>query len=390
MQNLNSSKIKYFSSFGYEKFGPLLLLFCNWLLKEVKAKKIKKVYFLARDGYIMKKAFDLINVNNDIKTEYFYASRRSIIVPSLWKLNDYDEIFNVIAFNKNITIKAFLKKVGLEDEKKIDSYLKQFDYEINTEIEMKNNFKFNKFVKDIFPLIQKNSKEEWYSFQKYINAKDFKTKVAIVDIGWFGSMQSALNNLVEDTEIYGYYFGLIPDKKICLNNSYGFLFDTSKNIDIYKKFHYFINIFEFLFLAQHGSVKKFINNSNYIELYDYEYQNMEEETIAKIIQDNALKYISNNKNQKLNYEATIKEFTNIFLYPSIKTAKYFGNIKFKDDETKFIAKPEKFIKYLVNINKLKKDFTNSAWRIGFMKRIFLIPMPYYKMNNIIRKKLNKE
>ena len=78
-----------------------------------------------------------------------------------------------------------------------------------------------------------------------------------------------------------------------------------------------------------------------------------------------------------------------FLNPNLKTAQLFGNIKFKDDEFKYIAKPQKFLSYIFKITNLKLDFINSAWRIGFMKR-FIIPLPYYKINCFLRKKLKKE
>ncbi len=381
--------IQFFSDFGYEKFGPLLLLFSKWLQKELEKKQIKKVYFLARDGFIMKKAFDIINDNKNIKSSYFYASRRSIIVPSLWKLNKADEILDVIAFNKNISIKSFLKKVGLDNYKKVEYFLIKYNYTLDTSINLVNSKNFKNFLKEIFPLIKENSKQEYISFQKYIEVEKFTGKVAIVDIGWFGSMQKALNNIVNDANVYGYYFGLIPDAKMC-NDSFGFLFDTNKNKDIYEKFHYFINIFEFLFLAQHGSVKRFINNQEFVEFYEYEYKNMIEKDIAETIQKEALKYIATNKNEKLSHKEVINNFMSEFLNPNLKTAQLFGNIKFKDDEFKYIAKPQKFLSYIFKITNLKLDFINSAWRIGFMKRLFIIPLPYYKINCFLRKKLKKE
>jgi len=140
--------IQFFSDFGYEKFGPLLLIFSKWLQKELEKKQIKKVYFLARDGFIMKKAFDIVNDNKNIKSSYFYASRRSIIVPSLWKLNKADEILDVIAFNKNISIKSFLKKVGLDNYKKVEYFLIKYNYALDTSINLVNSKNFKNFLKE--------------------------------------------------------------------------------------------------------------------------------------------------------------------------------------------------------------------------------------------------
>ena len=65
--------------------------------------------------------------NTSIKSYYFYASRRAILVPILWKLKESSEIFNIIAFNKKIKVKSFIKKVGLEDYNLSELY-KKYSY----------------------------------------------------------------------------------------------------------------------------------------------------------------------------------------------------------------------------------------------------------------------
>ena len=85
MKEEDKKDLTFYFDFGYKNFGPILVGFSNWLNDEFKKKDIKKVFFLARDGYIMKKAFDYL-YGDKYNTKYFYASRRAIIVPSLWKL----------------------------------------------------------------------------------------------------------------------------------------------------------------------------------------------------------------------------------------------------------------------------------------------------------------
>lgn len=40
---------------GYETFEIFLLGFCQWLHKDITDNKIEKIYFLYRDGFIIKK-----------------------------------------------------------------------------------------------------------------------------------------------------------------------------------------------------------------------------------------------------------------------------------------------------------------------------------------------
>jgi hypothetical protein len=58
----------------------------------------------------------------------------------------------------------------------------------------------------------------------------------------------------------------------------------------------------------------------------------------------------------------------------------FADFRFFDDgETMYLAKPRKMSDYFLNLKLLKKDFLASRWKIGFMKRLFKINMPYEKI-----------
>ena len=240
---------------------------------------------------------------------------------------------------------------------------------------------------DTLTFLKDNSKKEWYSLKNYFDKENVRGKIAIVDIGWNGTMQKAISNIIPELDIYGYYMGIVPEA--CLSKkdfAKGFLFDENHGKNVYKRFHYFIEIFEFLFLAQHGSVKKFCLSDKYVELYDYEYENSIE--LKKVIemQYAAINYISDNKNtceylDKKCYRKLLKKM----LYPKMIDAIQFGDIKFCDDEEKYIAKPKMDTReYFLNLRELKEDFIQASWRIGFLKRVLKIKLPYYHINQFLR------
>jgi hypothetical protein len=39
---------------------------------------------------------------------------------------------------------------------------------------------------------------------------------------------------------------------------------------------------------------------------------------------------------------------------------------------------------MLNISRLKKDFGESEWKVGFMKILFKINLPYYKIYDYFR------
>ncbi len=64
----------YWEDFGYRIAGPVAYAFAQHIYNNAVANKLKKILFIARDGWLIKQAFDIIN-DKDISTHYVYAPR---------------------------------------------------------------------------------------------------------------------------------------------------------------------------------------------------------------------------------------------------------------------------------------------------------------------------
>lgn len=69
---------------GYGFIGVILYSYVNWIINNALNKKIEDLYFIARDGYILKQiAEKIIHENNiSLKTHYLYGSRKA------WRVED--------------------------------------------------------------------------------------------------------------------------------------------------------------------------------------------------------------------------------------------------------------------------------------------------------------
>lgn len=387
--NNNIQKKEYFNTFGYECFGPILYSFSKWLLNKLKKENINKVYFLARDGKVMKRAFDIINDDNNIKSYYFMASRRSIIVPSLWKCPNINEMFKKINIPSKITLNDLKKRLGLDDVD-IDSLLEEFNLEKEKKYDFEKLVENNqKFFDKIYPLIVENSKNEYMALKEYLTKMSFKDKVAIVDIGWYGNMQQALVNIT-DANIQGYYFGLRPNKKNEIKTT-GFLFDKNFNEDYHLKEFYFTSIIEFIFSATHGSVKRFVSSEEDVELYESENVNNYEMESLINLQNGAIEFINECNSSSIKNYFNLDEKTsciNIFkmlFNPSYEDSYNFGKIRFQDGELIYIAKSKGMKYYFRKPKQFLSDFKKSLWKIGFMKNTLKINLPYGKIYKILKK-----
>lgn len=368
----------YFWKVGYQVLGPLLYAYSQWLKEKFNKENYNKILFLSRDGLIMKNAYEIVNLNSD-NIEYMYASRRALIIPTLYDINEVDDVFSKMFFQNQISLKAFLKKIGLEPlkfEKLVNENGYSLDDIINPNIE-RNNKKFKLFLKNIENEVIKNSKIEFDNLERYLKNIGFQGKIAIVDIGWFGNMQVALINVVKklnlNAKIDGYYLGIVPNSyNQLLYNMKGFLFEKGKNEVLYKTKKYFNSLIEIFFTARHGSVKRFSEDK--VEFYDYEYENTDTDEKIKLLQEGAIEFVKSFNNYeaskyiKLNEISSFLNFIELGNNPSKKDLKMFENIKFYDDDFINLLPTNSLFKYILNLKKFLKDFRQSPWRIRFFKK----------------------
>lgn len=73
--NILQQNNNYWYNFGYIYAAPILYSYTKWLLDEFKKDNIEEILFVTRDGYIIRKIFDLIK-KTEIKSHYVCASRK--------------------------------------------------------------------------------------------------------------------------------------------------------------------------------------------------------------------------------------------------------------------------------------------------------------------------
>ncbi|HFI0632503.1 TPA: HAD family hydrolase [Streptococcus suis] len=391
----NSSSEYY--RFGYNYFGPFLWGYINWLHKEFQTYKPEKIFFFARDGLIMKKAYEM-TFFTDTSIAYLEVSRKALRIPILYIDNELSTVIDMLPPSGYFTLEMLLDCVGIK-ESDVAELLNQYKFEIGMNLNAKeivNDVHFNNFYDKIKPLIVKKSKLSYELLSRYLSDHDVNGKFAIVDIGWSGGMQRYMIETLEKLgikhEIQGYYTGVvsyvkrntkvIPDLKMS-----GYLFDFLNDenaVDIRKGY---VGLFETLFLEQDGSVSGYMEDSNGLVKAvraPYEYKDCDgnpsfELTAVQEIQKAALDFISDVKNvdyMKIENYSKLELFNGIYSVgknPSRKDLQLFADFRFFDDgvENK-LAYPKSTFHYIFRPRDFKSDFMNSRWKIGFLKKIFKV------------------
>lgn len=394
------SAMDFFSQVGYEAEGPLLYGYVNWLHEEFQKDGIQHAFFLARDGQLMQKAYQ--KLGNPIENTYMYASRKALIIPTLWMNPTISALSKCFAWNRREYFKTIVKNMGLEPAD-IEEQVRDAGFELNSLYVLETLWKDARFIALFENFLKeqmiKSSRQAYDLLVKYLNQIHFSGNVAIIDIGWFGNMQRALLKVAAAAKIpvtiHGYYLGLRATTSITRDaNAKGYLFEPGKREDLDKKESTFNSIVEMMFTADHGSTKKYQEIEGKIAPFfsGWEYENYKSDYESiRACQKGAMAFIEDMERAKQHftfYSDPSFAFTNLErlgCFPSERMAAGFGDLHFEDGIVSYVAKTKGNSYYVSRPKALWLDFRDSWWKAGFLTRCFGDDFPSYDCYLLLRK-----
>lgn len=390
----NISEYDFWYDFGYKYVGILFFGFNSWLLKQTMEDKVEKLYFLSRDGYIVKKVYDVLSqfFENVPPSEYMYASRRALNLPGIIELDDKTLDF-LVSGTSTLRVAQFLERLGFSSTR-FSRAIKEAGFSGKDEkvIMGKDYSRLRKLfilVAGDIKEIAAKERDTLFEYFKVIGLFDSK-KIGVVDIGWHGTLQHSINKMMElfgkDIEIKGYYLGTFSKARDLSRAGYdmsAYLCEFGQPDDYHNIIKLCVEIFEFIHTAPHGSVINFERINGKIqpvfEQNDYEPKKIEK---AQAVQKGALDFIEDLVKiwkhfhfLKISKELAIKPLYRILKSPTYQEAVNLGDLEhaegFGDVYVKrYIAKPPGFIKSLINPYTFLYGYKQAFWRKGYRKRFF--------------------
>ena len=184
------SETNYWKNLGYNYAGPTVFSYVFWLKKSFEKDNINNALFVARDGYSLKKVFDLMN-SGEVKSSYVYAPR---VLSTLFYLDfnqnkyiDPNEKFSVV---KNI----------LSHYKERNSILSDETPDINSIEEGVA------FIDKHIDIYKKLAEEENKSYKNYIENLSLQKNIAIIDTCSINLSSQRLIEQIIGKQLHGYYF----------------------------------------------------------------------------------------------------------------------------------------------------------------------------------------
>lgn len=385
-----------YSKFGYTVVGPILFGYLKWLNNELKNNDINKIFFLAREGQLLNKGFDILYPNTDIFHKFIYVSRRATAVPRLYKAKNFDDYLHCLTvFRANYRLKNFYEQclITLENADKIQKETKISNERL---IESLSNKEKNILFNTIKPYIDKISHEQEDYIKQYLKAMNFFGKLAVADVGWHGTIQNSLQDIFYEADIYGFYVGkknqLLNGNLLEIKNTKGYLFENKRDEVRLREVMFTVQLFELLFLSTEPTTVSygFVNGKAY-PIFGKKEQS--EKNIVNItnMQNAALTFLNDCKNDEFImsydfYVATLyKAYHDLVNPPSNTIINLFREHDCLNMEEDSLIGRHSIIYYIFHPIKLKNDFLNNGCKLLFLKNLFKMPLPYFELLCFMKK-----
>lgn len=382
------------NNIGRTMGGAVLGSFVHWLAERVSLHKIERLYFCARDGYLIKRAWEAAGFDKIISasTHYLYVSRASLNVAAGILESTPDKLsqslLNFLGTSAGrTTVEVALRRVDLIG---LDLLVKDITQSIGPLDTVLSN---TEIVHHFEGILQKHSRKIIEKLSpRYKVCIDYlkqegildNGKQAIVDMGWHGSMQRSLRKLLAasggPTDLVGFYYGLWPAAK---SNRFAsgvmesFFANEFEPLSSRIELHQGVAILEQLHSAPHGSTAGYrVRDDNLIVpvLSDNPLELQQHNHSTRWFQEGALDFISSafmkqqdDQSMKLplfTKEAALSALASVILSPSAVELDLLSTIghcaTFDHESHEPIIRRD----MPVDLKVVQSTYVHSDWKIG--------------------------
>lgn len=385
---------------GNKKMETFFYGFLTWIAEDVIDRQIETIYFFTREGEFYKQIYDEIKKNNPYnvnmpEAEVLEVSRLATFMPSLREISTR-ELMRIWNQYSTQSLAALFKSLHISQDS-VDSYLQK--YGLSSEEVIQYPWQDDR-VQQLFDdpeflgYMEKERNTDRDLLYAYFDSKGWKKdlkKVAIVDIGWRGTIQDNICYLYPKTEIYGYYIGLIPFLSEQPENAYkmGYV----NQYKLCKSVLATMTPFEMFCNSPNGSTieYKWENYKIYAirkkekseDVIFYTYIKKEQEKIIHKIKDYCLRMKANGYSSENYRENAYEALHRYIAYPQRKIVKAYFKLKhneefgvgaYVDKTTRF--RPKLMIEALFKRERRKElgDFLrDTTWAQGYLVKYWLYP-----------------
>ena len=202
--------------------SPVITYYALWLIREARERELQRLYFVARDGYLVKRVADALirEFRLPLETRYLYGSRQAWHLPAITEFSE-ESLSWLFERTRTLNLRIILGRLQMTPEEIADilselgwpqpKWGKPLDEklldQLKTDLLGSHDFRAQ---------VEKRVAEKRDMALRYLEQEGLfdPTAWAIVDLGWHGRLQQSLEKLLatkHPTRTMGLYFGLYGD-----------------------------------------------------------------------------------------------------------------------------------------------------------------------------------
>ena len=328
-------------------FSPLLLVFSLWVLQQARKDRVKKLFFLARDGYPVyiaaRRLCDFFQL--DIECRYFYCSRYSLRIP-MYSEDMNETLDHVCRGGIDVTFRKIMIRSGFStgEISRMKAVFPDIDFDrIIPYPELKRVRERLSSCQVYLDEVKAVSRSGWKNLRAYFEQEGMLAEgiIGLVDSGWTGTTQKSIHDILLrcgcNSNLRGYYFGLFekPDQNI-YGKYNSFYFGPKRGI--INKVMFSNCLLETVLSANHGTTRGYIHREKIIPDLEEIQENLKMQNLHEEMEIYTSFFVKNAAGLDFDalqidqYKHRICKSLRTFMWnPTSLEAEIFGTLQFSDD-----------------------------------------------------------
>lgn len=201
-------------------YGPLIHgSFVQWIAQEVMANQTDLVLFFSRDGYLLKKIYDMFRSRGAPlpPSAYCCVSRAALCMPRIYDLDENAYSFLLSGMEER-TAGQFLRRCGIKLEPAFEAAILA-SHGLHAEDTVNRDRtaleRMRQVMRRLETPLRLEASRQRVNLETYLSRFDLNRfkRLAVVDLGWGGSLQAAFEPTIRGMgfsgELRGYYLALV-------------------------------------------------------------------------------------------------------------------------------------------------------------------------------------
>jgi len=376
--------------FGYSVAGPLLSAFALWLHERFAADGIDRAYFLLRDGEIILDVYRaVLGEAAHAQVSLLESSRRAFVLPAMESARE-SITSQLLACENPMPVREFLERFGVRT-RELDGAFSAVGFASGDDVLSPHDAAGGEKLRallariDVVKALVVRSRTERALLWRYLKQERLTApgRVALVDIGWSGTIQKALMAVAalerHPLDVHGYYVGTLPPILHDLDNSRasGFYFDAGQPSHRANPVMALRQLVEFICTTDRGSLRSFRSSaSGAVPVHGAVDHPEEQRDALAQLRAGALAFARGLASERMVFgaqpispDAGLRHFTRTVMHPTAEEARQIGDVRHGDglgvDRLRALAA---FSDAPATRASLLADYHQAYWRAGLLAR----------------------